>query len=164
MLKDVYRASYAGLKIAFGYSVNQKLIEGVPAEVVEGTVTLSPSPAEGSDAYARMAKLAGASNPDPYTAQIYDQINLVILALAAAGATEPSGTAIRDSLRKVSQSEGGIEISNAPDGLKLLADGKAVRYDGASGPCRFTEIGDIVDCKFRYDEVKAGKLVLLKIA
>jgi branched-chain amino acid transport system substrate-binding protein len=164
MLKDVYRAGYAGLKIAFGYSVNQKLIEGIPAEVVENTVTISPSPAEGSDAYARVAKLVGISNPDPYTAQIYDQINLVILALAAAGSTEPSGTAIRDSMRKVSQSKDGTKISNAPDGLKLLADGKVVDYDGASGPCEFTDIGDILDSKFRYDEVKAGKLVLLKIA
>jgi branched-chain amino acid transport system substrate-binding protein len=164
MLKDVYRASYTGLKIAFGYSVNQKLIESVPAEVVESVVTISPSPAEGSDAHARVVKLAGVTNPDPYTAQIYDQINLVILALAAAGPTEPSGTAIRDNLRKVSQSLDGAKISNAPDGLKLLADGKIVDYDGASGPCEFTDIGDILDCKFRYDEVKTGKLVLLKIA
>jgi branched-chain amino acid transport system substrate-binding protein len=164
MLKDVYRAGYTGLKIAFGYSVNQKLIESVPAETVESIVTISPSPAEGSDAYARVAKLAGVTNPDPYTAQIYDQINLVILALAAAGSTEPSGTAIKDSVRKVSQSKDGTKITNAPDGLKLLAGGKVIDYDGASGPCEFTDIGDILDCKFRYDEVKTGKLVLLKIA
>jgi len=164
MLKDVYRAGYAGLKIAFGYSVNQKLIESVPAEVVENIVTISPSPAEGSEAYARVAKLAAVTNPDPYTAQIYDQINLVILALAAAGSTEPSGTAIRDNVRKVSQRKDGTRISTAPDGLKLLADGKVIDYDGASGPCEFTDIGDILDCKFRYDEVKTGKLVLLKIA
>jgi branched-chain amino acid transport system substrate-binding protein len=164
MLKDVYRAGYAGLKIAFGYSVNQKLIESVPAETVESIVTISPSPAEGSDAYARVAKLAGVTNPDPYTAQIYDQINLVILALAAAGSAEPSGTAIKDSVRKVSQSKDGTKITNAPDGLKLLAGGKVIDYDGASGPCEFTDIGDILDCKFRYDEVKTSKLVLLKIA
>jgi branched-chain amino acid transport system substrate-binding protein len=164
MLKDVYRAGYTGLKIAFGYSVNQKLIESVPADTVESVVTISPSPAEGSDAYARVAKLAGVTNPDPYTAQIYDQINLVILALAAAGSTEPSGTAIKDSVRKVSQSKDGTKITNAPDGLKLIAGGKAVDYDGASGPCEFTDIGDILDCKFRYEEVKTGKLVLLKIA
>ena len=164
ILKDVYRAGYTGLKIAFGYSVNQKLIESVPADTVESVVTISPSPAEGSDAYVRVAKLAGVTNPDPYTAQIYDQINLVILALAAAGSTEPSGTAIKDNVRKVSQSKDGTKITNAPDGLKLLASGKAVDYDGASGPCEFTEIGDILDCKFRYDEVKSGKLVLLKIA
>ena len=164
ILKDVYRAGYTGLKIAFGYSVNQKLIESVPADTVESVVTISPSPAEGSDAYGRVAKLAGVTNPDPYTSQIYDQINLVILALAAAGSAEPSGTAIKDSVRKVSQSKDGTKITNAPDGLKLLAGGKAIDYDGASGPCEFTDIGDILDCKFRYEEVKTGKLVLLKIA
>jgi branched-chain amino acid transport system substrate-binding protein len=164
MLKDVYRAGFAGLRIAFGYSVNQKLIDSVPADVVESIVTISPSPAEGSDAYARVARIAGVANPDPYTAQIYDQVNLVILALAAAGSAEPSGTAIRDNVRKVSQSKDGTKVSNAPDGLKLLADGRSIDYDGASGPCEFTDIGDILDCRFRYDEVKAGKLVLLKIA
>jgi branched-chain amino acid transport system substrate-binding protein len=164
MLKDVYRAGFAGLRIAFGYSVNQKLIDSVPADVVESIVTISPSPAAGSDAYARVARIAGVANPDPYTAQIYDQVNLVILALAAAGSAEPSGTAIRDNVRKVSQSKDGTKVSNAPDGLKLLADGRSIDYDGASGPCEFTDIGDILDCRFRYDEVKAGKLVLLKIA
>ena len=34
MLKDLYRAGFGGTKIAFGYSVNQKLVESVPAEVV----------------------------------------------------------------------------------------------------------------------------------
>ncbi len=164
LLKDLYRAGYAGPKIAFGYSVNQKLVESVPAEVVEGVDTLSPSPAEGSEAYTRAARLSGMANPDPYTAQVYDQVNLVLLALAVAGTVEPSGTTIRDNIRKVSQGKDGVRVDNVTDGLKLLAAGKTIDYDGASGPCDFTEIGDIIDCKFRYDEVKGGKIVVLKIA
>lgn len=42
MLKDLYRADFKGLKVAFGYSVNQKLVESVPAEVVDKTYTISP--------------------------------------------------------------------------------------------------------------------------
>ncbi|MEN3384591.1 MAG: branched-chain amino acid transport system substrate-binding protein [Hyphomicrobiales bacterium] len=162
MLKDLFRAGYSGLKIAFGYSVNQKLVESVPAEVAEKTYTISPSPAEGSKAYDRLAKLIGVTSPDPYSTQIYDHINLVLLAIAYAG--DASGTAIKDALRKVSQAPGGAKIDNAIDGLKAVAAKQAIDYDGASGPCDFTDAGDIIDCKFRYEQVQGGKLALIKIA
>jgi len=162
LVKDLYRAGYKGLVIAFGYSVNQKLVDGVPAEAVEGIYTISPSPAEGSKAYERLVKLIGVQNPDPYTTQVYDETNLIIMAIAAGG--QASGTAIKDNIRKVAQSKGGVVVDNAVDGLKAIADGKAVDYDGASGPCDFTDIGDIADCQFRYEQVKAGKITLVKIA
>ena len=162
MLKDAYRAGYTGLKVAFGYSVNQKLVESVPAEVVDKTFTLAPSPAEGSKAYARLVKMIGVASPDPYTTQIYDQINLVLMAIALAG--DASGTAIKDAVRKVSQAPGGAKVDNAIDGLKAIAAKQAVDYDGASGPCDFTETGDIADCQFRYEQVQGGKLTLVKIA
>lgn len=162
MLKDLYRADFKGTKIAFGYSVNQKLVESVPTEVVEKTYMISPSPAEGSKAYETLVKLIGVTSPDPYTTQIYDHINLVLMAIAIAG--DASGTAIKDNIRKVSQAEGGARIDNAIDGLKAIAAKQAVNYDGASGPCDFTEIGDISDSKFRYDQVQGGKIALVKIA
>lgn len=162
MLKDIYRAGYKGKKIAFAYSVNQKLVESLPADVVEGTFTIAPSPAEGSKAYERLVKLIAVTNPDPYTTQIYDHANLVLMAIAAAG--EASGEAIKNTVRKVSQQPGGATVDNALDGLKLIAAGKPVNYEGASGPCDFTDAGDIIDCKFRYEQVKTGKLDLLKIA
>lgn len=162
MLKDLYRADFKGQKIAFGYSVNQKLVESVPAEVVDKTYTISPSPAEGSKAYERLVKLIGVTSPDPYTTQIYDHVNLVLMAIALAG--DASGTAIRDNIRKVSQAPGGATIDNAIDGLKAIAAKQAVNYDGASGPCDFTETGDISDSKFRYEQVQGGKITLVKIA
>jgi branched-chain amino acid transport system substrate-binding protein len=162
LLKDLFRAGFAGQKIAFGYSVNQKLVESVPAEVVEKIYTISPSPAEGSKAYDRLVKMIGVSSPDPYTTQIYDHINLVLMAIAAAG--DASGSAIKDNIRKVSQAPGGAKIDNAIDGLKAIAAKQPVDYDGASGPCDFTDIGDISDCKFRYEQVVGGKITFVKIA
>ncbi len=50
MLKEFYRARFDGKKIAFGYSVNDNLLANIPAEVTEGAFTISPSPAEGTDA------------------------------------------------------------------------------------------------------------------
>ncbi len=162
MLKDAYRAGYGGLKVAFGYAVNQKLVESVPAEVVDKTFTIAPSPAEGSKAYARLVKMIGVASPDPYTTQVYDQINLILMAIAIAGDT--SGTAIKDAVRKISQAQGGAKVDNAIDGLKAIAAKQPVDYDGASGPCDFTETGDIADCQFRYEQVQGGKLALVKIA
>lgn len=162
MLKDAYRAGYTGLKVAFGYAVNQKLVESVPAEVVDKTFTIAPSPAEGSKAYARLVKMIGVASPDPYTTQVYDQINLILMAIAIAG--DSSGTAIKDAVRKISQAPGGTKVDNAIDGLKAIAAKQPVDYDGASGPCDFTETGDIADCQFRYEQVQGGKLALVKIA
>jgi branched-chain amino acid transport system substrate-binding protein len=162
MLKDLYRADFKGLKVAFGYAVNQKLVESVPAEVVDKTFTISPSPAEGSKAYDRLVKMIGIASPDPYTTQIYDHISLVLMAIAIAG--DASGTAIKDNVRKISQAPGGTKIDNAVDGIKAIAAKQAVDYDGASGPCDFTDTGDIADCKFRYEQVQSGKIALVKIA
>ena len=59
---------------------------------------------------------------------------------------------------------GGTKVDSAVDGLKVIAAGKEINYEGASGPCDFTEIGDIQDCKFRYEQVQGGKIKFVKIA
>ncbi len=162
LMKDLFRAGYKGNKLAFAYSVNQKLLDGVPANVAEGCYTLAPSPAEGSPAYAELVKLVGTEHPDPYTAQVYDQVNLVIMAMALSG--NPTGEGIKTAVRGVSQAPNGKVVSNALDGLKAIAAKEPVAYEGASGPCKFTPKGDIQDSKFRYEQVQSGAFKLLKIA
>jgi branched-chain amino acid transport system substrate-binding protein len=54
-------------------------------------------------------------------------------------------------------------VASAVEGLKLLAQGKEIDYDGASGPCDFNEIGDILDCRFRYSRIVKGKITFLKV-
>lgn len=161
LLRDLFRAGYEGKLLGFAYSVNQTLIESMPGEAVEGIYTLAPSPAEGSTAYDRLANLIGVSTPDTYTCQVYDHVNLILMAMAAANAT--TGEAVKDSIRTVSQGEGET-VDSAVDGLKIIADGGTVNYEGASGPCEFTETGDIADAQFRYEQVRNGTIELLKIA
>ena len=72
-------------------------------------------------------------------------------------------TAIKDNIRKISQG-GGTTVDSAVDGIKAIAAGDKVDYSGASGPCDFDDKGDILDCKFRYDQIKGGKFTLVKIA
>ena len=161
LLRDIFRAGFRGKVLAYAYSVNQQMIGSLPNEVTEGIYTLAPSPAEGSAGFDRVKRIVGSDNPDPYTCQIYDHINLILLAMAQGG--DGTGPAIHDNIRRVSQG-GGDRVDNAMDGLRAIAAGRKVDYDGASGPCDFTDAGDISDCKFRYEQVRAGRQTLIRIA
>jgi len=161
LLRDLYRASYTGMRFSQSYAVTSKVLESLPPEVTEGVITVQPSADVSSPAYELARKRLGIADPDSYETQATDWASLVCLSIAKAKAA--TGIAIHDNVRKVSQGSG-TKVYSAVDGLKLLAQGKEINYEGASGPCDFTDIGDIVDCKFRYNKVGAGKFVLLKVA
>lgn len=161
VLRELYKAGYEGGKIGQGYAINQKLLESLPPEVTEGTYAVAPSPSVNSDAYKRLAKFLGKDVLDPYSCQCNDQASLVCLAIAKAGAA--NGTAIKDSIRSISQGAG-QKVDDVVDGLKLLAAGKDINFEGASGACDFDEIGDILTTNFRYDQVEKGAFKLLKVA
>jgi branched-chain amino acid transport system substrate-binding protein len=57
----------------------------------------------------------------------------------------------------------GAKVESAVEGLELLGKGKEINFDGASGPCEFTQIGDILDTKFRYERAEKGKFTLLRV-
>jgi ABC-type branched-subunit amino acid transport system substrate-binding protein len=161
LLRDLYRASYAGTRFAQSYAVTTKVLDSLPHEVTEGVVTVQPSADVASPAYALARKRLGVAEPDSYETQATDWASLVSLAIAKAKVA--TGTGIRDSVRSICQGNG-TKVYSAVEGLKLLGQGSEINYEGASGPCDFTEIGDIVDCKFRYNKVAGGKFVLLKVA
>src|SRR5262245_14421292 len=162
VMKELYKAGYTGGKVAQAYAVNQKLLNSLPPEVTDGTYTVAPSPSIDSAAYKRLAKALGNDDLDPYSCQCHDHASLVLLAIAHAKG-EATGTAIKDHVRKISQG-GGTKVESAAEGIKLLAQGKEVNFDGASGPCEFTETGDIHDTRFRYEQAEKGKFKLLRIA
>jgi branched-chain amino acid transport system substrate-binding protein len=161
LLRDVYRAGFDGKRFTFGYAANEKLLAAVPSDVTNGLLSFAPSPDIDSPAYKRVQQILGTPNPDPYSCQVYDHINLVVLAIAKAGAA--TGTAIHDAVRQISQGDG-QKVYSALDGMKLLAAGHDVNYEGASGPCDFLPSGDISGCKFRFDEVKSGHNTLLSVS
>ena len=69
---------------------------------------------------------------------------------------------MKDNVRKICQGSG-QKVYSAVEGLKVMAEGKEINYEGASGPCDFTDIGDILGCRFRYMHVVKGKLEFLKL-
>ena len=56
-----------------------------------------------------------------------------------------------------------MKVDNALDGLKAIAEGKEIKYSGASGPCKFSDTGNIIEVAFRTAQVKDGKMVEVKI-
>jgi branched-chain amino acid transport system substrate-binding protein len=164
VMRDLFRAGYEKRRIGFSFGVNQKLVESAPADLLEGTYSLVGSAAVSSQAYKRLASKLKQDAVDAYTCQVYDHINLVALALGAAAGNNPAGATLRDSVRGISQDPSGKVVDSAVDGLKLLASGSKVNYDGASGPCEFSENGDVKGVFFRYEQIKGGKLVVTKIA
>ena len=80
----------------------------------------------------------------PYVREAYDAT--IALALAAEAARSTDGGAIRDQLRRIGSAPGTIVIPH-PDslaaGLKALADGNDIDYQGAAGTLDWDEHGDV---------------------
>ena len=107
----------------------------------------NPSAASWDAAYATEY---GAPPAFAYTRETYDAA--IALALAAQAANSVDGAAIRDQLRAVGSAPGDKIVPGADsiaDGLRILADGGEVDYDGAAatldwdgnGELRFGHIG-----------------------
>ncbi|MFZ0848358.1 MAG: ABC transporter substrate-binding protein [Hyphomicrobiaceae bacterium] len=160
VLRDLYKANINLPKFCQSYAVPQKTLDTLPAEVSAGTYTGQPSADIEGKAFRLSAARLGVAEPDSYEAQATDWASLVILTVAKAQVA--TGVALKENVRKISQGSG-EKVYSAVEGLKLLAEGKDINYEGASGPCDFTDIGDIQGCRFRYMEVVDGKLKFLKV-
>ncbi len=160
ILRDLYKANIDLGKFCQSYAVPQKTLDGVPPEVSEGVMTGQPSADIDSKGYGLATARLGAKEIDGFEAQATDWASLAVLTLAKA--KEVSGVALKDNVRKISQGSG-QKVYSAVEGLAALAANKEINYEGASGPCDFTEIGDISGCRFRYMKVTKGKLEFLKL-
>jgi branched-chain amino acid transport system substrate-binding protein len=160
VMRDLWRAGVDLPKFCQTYAVPQATLDANPPEVSEGVITALPSADIDSTAYKAGAERLGLKELDGFAAQATDWASLCVLTIAKAKAA--TGVALKDNVRKISQG-GGQKVYTAIEGLKLLAEGKEINYEGASGPCDFNEIGDIGQCRFRWSQVKNGKLEFVKI-
>ncbi len=160
VLRDLYRANINLGRFCQSYAVPQATLDTIPAEVSEGVMTGQPSADIESTAYKQACDRLGLKEIDGYVAQATDWASMAVLTMAKAKDT--TGVVLKDNVRKISQG-GGEKVYTAVEGLKALAAGKEINYDGASGPCEFTDIGDITGCRFRYMKVAKGKLEFLKL-
>lgn len=160
ILRELFRAGFEGRRFTPAYAVNQTTFQTLPNEVTNGVMTWQPSPDVDSGAFRRLQTRFGNVEVDPYSAQTHDHAALAILAAAQAG--DASGVAIRDNVRRIASGTGEV-VDNVTDGLRLINAGRAVNFDGASGPVDFDERGDIRGTKFRFERAANGRFELMEI-
>ena len=124
------------------------LLRSIGTEHLAGMRGTSPGAAQDTPsalAWENAYKSAyGNPPPYPYVKQAYDAT--VALALAAQAAGSLDGAAIRDKLRSIGKSPGELVIAEAgsiANGLRILADGGEINYEGAAMPLDWDENGDL---------------------
>jgi len=111
--------------------VSQALVDNFGADI-DGSFGQNPgTDSEGAALYQAMAEEAGYDGTSPFSAESYDAAALILLAMQAAGSTNPADYA-----------EHVMDVANAPGeqilpgdlarGLELLAAGEDIDYVGAS--------------------------------
>ncbi len=112
------------------------------------------STGKGAGIFAEVAKAGGVEASGPYTGESYDAAALIVLAMQAGNSAD-----------RASIAKNVMDVANAPGtkiypgelkkGLDLLAKGKKINYEGATG-VTFTEVGE-AEGSFLEQEVKGGK-------
>ena len=134
--------------------IGDSLIDAFGKSLNKSFGSLPGSTAKGSKIFATVAEAAGIDPSGPYTGESYDAAALIVLAMQAGGSAD------RDSIAK-----NVMAVANGPGkkiypgelkkGLDLLAKGKAIDYEGATG-VTFTDVGEAVG-SFLEKEIKGGK-------
>jgi branched-chain amino acid transport system substrate-binding protein len=157
IMKDLYRNSYSGTICGFGTAITAEFIAASGKDVANGVYTVFPSVAENSPAYKNLQKLTGLTTAlDTNRCQSYDQINLAILAVAAGKSA--SGESIQKTIRATIGGPEGEPVGDVLTGLKLLAEGKKINYEGASSNCEFLPNGNLPNAIFKTMQIKNGAL------
>ncbi len=112
------------------------------------------STGKGAGVFAKVAKSAGIDSSGPYTGESYDAAALITLAMQAGGKADRN--TIQKNVMSVANAPGTkIYPGQLKKALNLLAKGKAVNYEGATG-VEFTKVGEAFG-SFLEKEIKGGK-------
>jgi neutral amino acid transport system substrate-binding protein len=128
--------------------------------IIDGAIGTVPG-ADGKalDAFAKVWQAEKNEAPPAYAPQAWDATAL--LALAAEASKGNTGEGISTHLRAVA-GEGGTEVSDVCEGLKLLREGQDINYQGASGNVDIDEYGDVLGVYDVWQVQTDGKLKVIQ--
>lgn len=111
--------------------VNDTLVSNFGSEI-EGSFGQNPAAeGEGRDKFVELAKAAGFDGTATYAGESYDAASLILLAMAAAGSSDPA--AYKDKVMDVANAPGEkILPGELGKALQILKDGGDVDYVGAT--------------------------------
>lgn len=152
-------------KFFFGDLQAEEIIEQIGAKYLNGSHGVSPRALESNLSYKRFLeayeKRYGKLPPTPYIDGAYDAAMTMMLAIEKAGSTDR--TAIRDALREVSNGPGEkILPGEWAKAKRLIAAGKNIDYEGASGPVDYDADGDVAGT-FADWVIEDGKYKTLRV-
>ena len=118
----------------------ESLLQNVDGDLTGSFGTVPGTDSKGATTYADMAKASGLKAGGPFTGESYDAAALLILAMQSAGSTD--GAAIASNVMGVANAPGEkIMPGELAKGLRILANGGAVDYVGASN-VELTGVGE----------------------
>ena len=136
--------------------IGQSLVDAFGKDLSKSFGSMPGSTGKGAGVFAEVAKAGGIDSSGPYTGESYDAAALIVLAMQAGNSAD-----------RASIAKNVMDVANAPGtkiypgelkkGLDLLAKGKKINYEGATG-VSFTEVGE-AEGSFLEQEVKGGKSV-----
>ena len=134
--------------------IGDSLTEAFGKSLNKSFGSLPGSTGKGAGVFKGVAKAAGIDSSGPYTGESYDAAALITLAMQAGGKAD-----------RVTVQKNVMSVANAPGkkiypgelkkALDLLAKGKDINYEGATG-VEFTEVGEAFG-SFLEKEIKGGK-------
>ena len=134
--------------------IGQSLVDAFGKELNKSFGSLPGSTGKGAGIFTKVANAAGIDSSGPYTGESYDAAALIVLAMQAGGSADRSS--IAKNVMAVANGPGKkIYPGQLGKALDLLAKGKAVDYEGATG-VYFTDVGEAFG-SFLEKEVKGGK-------
>lgn len=137
-----------------------KTLEDNFGKEIDGSFGQYPaSEGEGHDKYMALATAAGFDGSSTYSAEAYDAAALIMLAMQAAGSTDPN--VYKAKVMDIANGPGEkIYPGDLAKALELIKDGKPVDYDGATS---VTLIGNGEAAgTFREITMKDGKIETVK--
>lgn len=156
-IAELTNAGLPGNKLILGDGGFRQYGSALGSKSLEGTRALVPGVFPSAHFQAELVAIDAGLKDMTFAAETYDAVNLA--ALAAAEAEDDAGASIAGTLIPVSGGTSGSRASASPSGpravcstykdcLAAIRDGKAIDYDGESGPVRFDANGDLTAAKF----------------
>jgi len=134
--------------------IGQSLVDTFGKSLSKSFGSLPGSTGKGAGVFTKVAKAAGIDSSGPYTGESYDAAALIILAMQAGGKADRA--TVQQNVMSVANTPGKkIYPGELKKALDLLAKGKAINYEGATG-VEFTDVGEAFG-SFLEKEVKGGK-------
>ncbi len=134
--------------------IGQSLVDTFGKDLSNSFGSMPGSTGKGAGVFAEVAKAAGIDSSGPYTGESYDAAALIVLAMQAGGSADRAS--IAKNIMDIANGSGTkIYPGELKKGLDLLAQGKKIDYEGATG-VSFTDVGESVG-SFLEQEVKGGK-------